>query len=189
MQEPKHGKYKFMGIWDWFREQEKAGRIDIHQSRETWRCRPEIALFADGLFSSDFGFEATISKNRVVSDHDGLFLVREGDLAAYILEHSPLILRQSANSARGRDLDFMNFKASKGLAAEHVLVWPTENIRSLIISGRALEPQPAAELYVAVTRARQSVAFVIEQPGTSAIPLWCAPEAVSRGDIDRTVTE
>jgi superfamily I DNA/RNA helicase len=189
VQEPKHGKYKFMGIWDWFREQEKAGRIEIHQSRETWRCRPEVALFADGLFSSEFGFEATISKNPIVSGHDGVFLVREGDLAAYILEYSPLVLRQSANSARGKDFDFMNFKASKGLAAEHVLIWPTANIRNLISSGRALERQAAAELYVAVTRARQSVALVIDQPGTSAIPFWLTPRTPSSGDAEGNSTE
>lgn len=48
--ERKNKKYMFMKIWDWFKAQEKAGRMTIDQKCETHRCRPEIADLADSLF-------------------------------------------------------------------------------------------------------------------------------------------
>lgn len=164
--------YMYMGIWNWFLAAEQAGKLTITQQAETWRCRPEIAAFADSLFDESCGFDTTVSRNLVETCHDGVFLVRVADVPEYLATYQPLFLRHSANSARNEPYLFMNFRLSKGLTRERVLIWPTASIRKMITDGVALEKRAAPELYVAVTRAQQSVAFVMDKAGHSTIPFW-----------------
>lgn len=172
--ERKNKQYMYMAIWKWFLAQEKAGRITIDQRSETWRCHSEIAAFADSLFDSSWNFATTVSLNEVITDHDGVLLIHEADLPEYIAKYSPLFLRHSANSAKDKPYAFMNFRLSKGLTRERVLIWPTSSIRKMLIDTTPLSERAASELYVAVTRAQQSVGFVIENPGKSTIPYWAA---------------
>ena len=170
--ERKNRQFMFMKIWNWFLAEERRGRLVITQRNETWRCRPEIAQFADSLFESSWGFEPTKSRNDRTTDHDGLFLVHSSDVPAYVTKFKPLFLRHSKNSGRTLNYNFMNFKISKGLTRERVLVYPTKDISHYIRSGAPLSEQQAAELYVAVTRAEQSVAFVLDDGGNSPLPVW-----------------
>lgn len=174
--ECKNKRFKYMGIWKWFLAQEKAGRLAICQRSETWRCHPSIAAFADSLFDSCWGFETTVSRNANITDHDGIFLIKEADLPEYIARYSPLFLRHSASSARGRPYAFLNIKVSKGLTSERVLVWPTGPIKKMLTKGVPLDAQAACELYVAVTRAEQSVGFVLDDPGESTLYYWTASD-------------
>ncbi|HEU5472704.1 MAG TPA: UvrD-helicase domain-containing protein [Actinophytocola sp.] len=170
--ESKHKRYQYMRIWDWFREQQKKGHLLIEQRSQTWRCRQEIASFADSLFDPSWEFSPTISVNTTHTDHDGLFLVREGDVPAYLERFDPLLLRQSAGSAKNKPYNFMNFRLAKGLSWPRVMIWPTGNICKFLRSGARLEDRAAADFYVAVTRAEQSVAIVLDTPGNSPIPYW-----------------
>lgn len=172
-EEQKNRGYKFMGIWRWFQEQERRGVLEVQHRSDTWRCRPEIAAFADSLFGPGWGFQKTTSRNNTVTAHDGIFLVHPRHVDAYVAAFAPLPLRWSKSSAKPYDhLEFMNFGASKGLSHKRVLVFPTANMEKLIQQGRALEDQAAAHLYVAVTRAEQSVAFAISTAGQSKYQYW-----------------
>lgn len=168
----KNKSFMYMGIWNWFRKAERAGRLAITQQTQTWRCRPEIAKFADALFDASCGFDPTVSLNTTVTGHDGLFLVRRADVPAYLADFDPLLLRYSKGSARSEPYAFMNYRASKGLTCDRVLVWPTAAVGKLIAQGAPLAASTVCALYVAVTRARQSVAFVMDQAGNSEIPFW-----------------
>lgn len=170
--EPLHRPYMYMGIWKWFRELEASGKITIKQNNVTWRCHPKIAKFADSLFGSEFGFEETFSKNNTRTGHDGVFLLRSEDVPAYVEKFRPLCLRYSIASGKHLALPFMNFRMSKGLNRERVLVYPTKEIEKFLKSGKRLEPRAATELYVAVTRAEQSVALVLDVPGESQLTYW-----------------
>ncbi len=171
-QEAKNRKYMFTGIWTWFRELEESGQISITQNCETWRCRPEIASFADALFGPDWGFEATVSKNTRTSEHDGLYLIKRNDASEYIDQFCPLVLRHSANSGRKLPYTFTNYKESKGLSVRRTCILPTKPIEEFLKGNGTLTVQQSAELYVAVTRAEQSVAFILDDCDTCAIPYW-----------------
>lgn len=69
-------------------------------------------------------------------------------------------------------LDYLNFGLAKGMAYERVLIVPTAGIIKFIQSSKHLEPKPAASFYVAITRAAQSVAIVIQESGNSELPFW-----------------
>jgi DNA helicase-2/ATP-dependent DNA helicase PcrA len=66
----------------------------------------------------------------------------------------------------------MNFGEAKGLGREHVLIFPTEAIGDFMRSGTRLEDMQAARFYVAVTRAEQSVAVVLDKCGSSPFGYW-----------------
>lgn len=171
--EPKNKKYQKMGIWDWFRREEKSGRLDINQMSKSHRCRPEITALADSLFGSELGFDATESLNTRATAHDGIFLVKPGDVRDYVKAFSPMILRWSASSGKAfDDLSPLNIGKSKGLGSDHVLVFPTGEMQKHLRDGVPLERLRAAYLYVAITRAKQSVAFILDEPGNAIHPYW-----------------
>ncbi len=66
----------------------------------------------------------------------------------------------------------MNFKVCKGATYERVLIAPTKNIECFIKKNVHLESSSAAAFYVAVTRAKQSLTIILDQPGASALPVW-----------------
>jgi predicted secreted protein len=81
---------------------------------------------------------------------------------------------QYSTIASGKEfaLDFMNFKVSKGATFERVLIMPTAPIKAFIQKQTYLESTSAATFYVAATRAKQSLAIIIDKPGRSKLPVW-----------------
>jgi hypothetical protein len=57
------------------------------------------------------------------------------------------------------------------MSVERVLIGPTQPMVKFLRSGMALEDQAACSLYVAVTRARTSVAFVDDKPQSLRLPV------------------
>jgi DNA helicase-2/ATP-dependent DNA helicase PcrA len=171
--EAKNKKYMYMGVWEWFRAAEKKKRLVISQRTQTWRCGQQIAALADSMFDASWGFDATESLNETVTDHDGVFVLKPGDVEAYVARYAPLVLRHSTASAKHFDhLEPMNFGDSKGLGRERVLILPTGAIEAFMKTGRVLTEPQAARFYVAVTRAQQSVAIVMSDAGQSPYPVW-----------------
>ncbi|MFZ6659084.1 hypothetical protein [Undibacterium sp. TJN19] len=168
----KNKKYDDANIIDWFREKEKIGKLTIFESNVTWRCHPKIAEFSDSIFGPSWNFKATESKNDKVTDHDGVFLLKSEHVTEYISRFQPQCLRYSVSSGKDFNLDFMNFKVSKGLTRQRVLIVPTEPIKKFVKNGTLLEASSASSFYEAVTRAVQSVAIVIDSAGNSPIRHW-----------------
>ncbi len=168
----KNSKYSYASAITWFREREAEGLLEIKDSVTTWRCHPHIAAFSDTIFDPSWKFPATQSKNDAVTDHDGVYLVTSKHVDEYVGLYRPQCLRHSVTSGKKFNLDFLNFKVSKGMTYERVLIVPTAPIGKFITSGTYLEATSASSFYVAVTRAKQSVAIVIDDAGASKLPFW-----------------
>lgn len=168
----KNKKYGYASSLEWFRKQEADGLLNINYVTTTYRCRPEIATFSDTIFNTSLGFPETTSNNHDLLGHDGVFLVHSKHVDNYIEHFQPQCLRYSASSARKYNFPFMNFKASKGATFERVLIFPTKKIEDFIKKNKELESSSAASFYVALTRAKQSLAIIIDQPGNSTLPVW-----------------
>jgi superfamily I DNA/RNA helicase len=93
-------------------------------------------------------------------------------LKQYIERYRPQCLRSTIASGKEFALDFMNFKLSKGVTFERVLIMPTAPIKAFIQKQTYLESTSAAAFYVAATRAKQSLAIIIDKPGNSKLPVW-----------------
>lgn len=168
----KNKQYGYAGALKWFRECEASGILDITYKTKTYRCRTEIAAFSDSIFHSSWGFPVTTSENPVVTGHDGVFLIHSQHVNEYVERFQPTCLRHSANSAKQLSLNFLNFKASKGSTCERVLIAPTKKIEGFLKKNVHLEATSAAAFYVAATRAKQSLAIILDSPGGSELPIW-----------------
>lgn len=142
----------------------KLGLCDVEHMSLSYRCIQEICDLADSIFPA---LRTTVSYNANRTLHDGIFLIREGDVAAYMAQFAPQVLRYDRKTAS--DYLAFNFGEVKGLGYERVLILPYGKMRSWLMTGDLRHIESSAEkVYVAVTRARQSVAFVYD--GTCAIP-------------------
>jgi hypothetical protein len=168
----KNKRYAYAEALKWFREREARGALTITERTTTWRCHSKIAEFSDTIFDPGWSIPKTMSANDVVTGHDGVFLLRGDHVKQYVNRFCPQCLRDSANSGKLFHLEYLNFKVAKGMTYERVLIAPTGGIKTFVQSGTYLEPVPAAKFYVAVTRAAQSVAIIIDEPGDSSIPYW-----------------
>jgi DNA helicase-2/ATP-dependent DNA helicase PcrA len=99
---------------------------------------------------------------RVPSPHDGIFLVREADLLAYLKTFKPIQLRLNRNT-KGiiKSFPAVNFGLSKGQSFDRVLIFPTNDMRRwLADNNHHLAAKTRAQFYVGVTRAKHSVGIV-----------------------------
>lgn len=185
----KNSKYSYAGAINWARERQAKGRLEIVESVTTWRCHPVVAKFSDSIFDPSWGFPETQSENETATAHDGVFLVATKDVIEYVRSFQPQCLRYNVLSGLAFDLAYLNFKVSKGMTYERVLIVPTGPIAKFIASGVHLEASSASSFYVAVTRARQSVAIVMDKPGKSVLPYWRpAPPSLAEFDNDSEVS-
>ena len=153
----KNKKYAKSGIVDFF-EHISNIRIDDKVLRTNYRSIPEICDLSDKLFPQH---PQTQSRNKHSTGHDGVFLVRERDIGSYIPLYNPMQLRDSRRNAIKNDAQVMNFGESKGLSFERVLIYPTGPIKKWLKDNDSdLRPTSRSKLYVAITRAEYSVAFV-----------------------------
>ena len=96
-------------------------------------------------------------------EHQNVFLVRNSDLNQYLHRYKPVQLRNN-KLAKGVNSNYMvfNFGQSKGKTFDRVVIFPTKTILEWLKNhNRKLQPTTKADLYVAVTRAKYSVAFVV----------------------------
>lgn len=155
----------------WIDALEAKGMIEKEVHRHSLRCNQSICDFSDALYPD---LEQTQSRNSKVTDHDGIFLVKSADVPLYADRHSPQLLVWDKNSEtyglRGRNMGDV-----KGLTYDRVLINPTTTMIKHLTSDAELKDGTRAKFYVGITRARHSVAIVLDKPGNSEIPYWNPP--------------
>lgn len=171
-QDPNLKQYRGVHMLDWFELHRKAGLLDVQHNVVTWRANQMIATFSDTLFPAPITFEATVSNQVETTGHDGVFAITEADVRAYLATFGPQPLRGSIATARAVDLPFKNFGKVKGLTFDRVLIFPTSKVTKFLTRGTDLAPKTACGLYVAVTRAKHSVAFAVPDPAATALASW-----------------
>jgi DNA helicase-2/ATP-dependent DNA helicase PcrA len=148
-----------------FEEWKKAGLVQLDYDQNTLRCQQAIADLADGFFPDQ---PKTISLNTMRTGHDGVFVIAANLVPDYVERFEPQILRYS-KATRCDCNDALNFGESKGMTFDRVLIFPHGKAKSWLGSADLKYVLPsAAKMYVGVTRARHSVAFVYD--GATKVP-------------------
>ncbi len=137
----------------------------------SWRCTQNICDFADLVHKNEGVYESTESKLEVLDpkyiDHLGVFVVEPDNVGEYIKKHQPIILRANRTSHKylceGRDA--YNFGEVKGMGFNRVLICSTDKHQKFLAGKYDVfesdkTPKAKNSLYVAITRARYSVAFL-----------------------------
>ncbi len=154
----KNLKYKGSNIYEWLQDQEKKGNVSIEERTECHRCNQIICDYADLLYPL---LPKTTSKNIITTNHDGVFLIQKHELDDYVKQHTPVILRYNKRS-KTFGYTALNIGLSKGRTYDRVLVFPTKTMLEFIRTKDHTKAGDISKLYVAITRARYSVTFVID---------------------------
>ncbi len=99
--------------------------------------------------------------------HQGFFLLKSQDVRRYLEKYNPVQLRWDIKTKVDEEFSAMNFGESKGQSFERVLIYPTNDITRWITDNSVqLKNVTKAKFYVAVTRAKYSVAIVYDYSGS-----------------------
>ena len=170
----KNKNYDGLSLADWFHEMDKKELLDLQMIQETWRCCPEVIQFADQMFTSG-RFPPTESKVTVPDGmHHGIWLVEKSYIDEYIRLFHPACYRGSVRTKLVGTDSAMNFGLCKGATEEHVLIFPTEPMKKFWKNKtNNLADKARMNAYVAITRARWSVAIYVDNArGYDDIPVW-----------------
>jgi len=167
--ERRHQKYADGGIVNFLRgELPRKVPVDIDETTlsQSHRNSPIICEVSSRLYPSLPVSQACDCSGCRSSPGTaaGLFILQKVDYAHYLAAVEPMQLRDRIDSAGvNREFPVMNFGESKGLSFDHVVVLPTVPMRDWLADPASdLKPQSRAKFYVALTRARHSVAIVTD---------------------------
>ena len=157
-QSAKNRRFGGQRIIDKFAEWEVGGRARVEIHNHSYRCVQEICDAADKLFPDVAG---TISRNHTRTGHDGMFLVRQRDVGGYVERFSPQALRYNRRMKNVPGIPY-NFGGAKGMTFERVLIFPHKPLETYCLTGKLEDAgRELPKIYVAMTRARQSVGIVV----------------------------
>ena len=171
-QSAKNRRFERERIIDKFEEWQHSGKAKIEIHRHSYRCVQEICDAADKLFPDVHG---TNSRNDTRTGHDGVFLVRQRDVGAYVERFSPQTLRYSRRKKNVPGTPY-NFGEAKGMTFERVLIVPHRPLEKYCVTGELADAgRELSKIYVAMTRARQSVGIVVPNGTNEGIaPVYVA---------------
>jgi DNA helicase II / ATP-dependent DNA helicase PcrA len=161
----KNKKYAGAKIINKFDEWKTAKLCEVDYQCISHRCVQTICDLADKLHPT---MPKTTSFNKTVSAHDGVFAVRDRDVAAYMAKFEPQTLRYS-RATKDVPGEPLNYGAAKGLTYERTLIFPNNKVKKFLLTGDPKDAGDVAKIYVAITRARQSTAFVISNTAKSPL--------------------
>lgn len=159
----KNKKYSGYDVIKWYREMENQQLLEIESHNYTYRCVQEIASFSDKIFHPGLGFESTVSRCCLEDEHKGVFLVCKKDFQDYINAYNPVVLRHSKAVPCDPEWNPVNIGVSKGRTYERVAIMATDPIKKFIEKKEYFSAKSASSFYVAVTRAKVSVAIVVDK--------------------------
>ncbi len=166
--ERRFAKYADGGIADFLRTLPQKLKIEIDESslNRSHRNSAVICAVSSRLFPALAATQACdcTSCRQLPPPHTGVFLLRKADYAEYLAAVRPMQLRDKITSS-GVDpgSPVMNFGESKGRGFDHVVIIPTGPMQKWLVDPETqLAAQSRARLYVALTRARHSVAIAMD---------------------------
>lgn len=165
----KYKQFRGANLIKWIDARVKTGQCVKCEHTHSHRCRQEICDFADSLYPE---LPPTRSENQSTTGHDGVFLVHSSNVELYRTRFAPQELRWDRKNTQASSAA-KNFGQVKGMAFQRVLIFPTGPMMKFVEDGASLKDGAVAKFYVAITRARQSVAIVTSKRSTnSSLELW-----------------
>lgn len=157
----KYKQFRQYNILLYFMNRQRKFNLDIDSQslNVNHRCVSEICNFSNKLYPD---MVAVTSDNAIEIEHKGVYFLRPADIEEYLQRYSPIQLRSSKTTKTHPSYPCLNFGSSKGLSFDRVLIYPTQPILDWIIKGIELKPTSKSKLYVAITRARYSVAIIYD---------------------------
>lgn len=167
---------------DWFNNKMNFQYEPMNVSRRSIQCICDIAdrVHVDEDYKRT---ESLVERTPTrFQQHTGVFVVRKSEAGLYIEKFNPTLLRHSVSSGKEFNqpgLIKMNFGKSKGLSFNRIIVLPTQPYLNYLMGkanpfGQGKTESSKNKLYVAMTRARYSLSFIIpdEFVDRCDLPVW-----------------
>ena len=152
----KNKKKSGKNIWEFFWEQKSKNIATIEENLVSRRFNESICNFANLVYPNANNMTTSMSEK---TNHDGIFFVQKCDIETYYMHFQPIILRYDSRTDVG-NFSAMNFGESKGLTFNRIIIFPNKQFEQFLFQKKALgAPQ---KYYVAVTRPKYSIAFVVD---------------------------
>lgn len=162
----KNKQYRDEKIKDFFCDLEKKKVCEIYYSNETRRFNKEICDFINTIHNDKDCMVIPISAKEEV-DNKGIYIIDAKYASAYCRYFSPTILRYQRKCDIGfeHNCNIFNYGNSKGATFDRVIIIPVSTVIPFIKNQSPIKSrQTKAKFYVACTRARHSVVFVMNNP-------------------------
>ncbi|MBU3070211.1 UvrD-helicase domain-containing protein [Aestuariicella sp. G3-2] len=164
----KNKKYAKANIVNFFEDTSLNIEKDDESLVVNHRCHSAICDFSNRLYPD--WVPAQPSEDEA-SGHDGLFALDEKEVDHYLEYYKPIQLRDSAKKRINEDYPVLTFGKSKGLTYPRVLIYPSgPMIKWLKNQNEDLTQAARSKFYVALTRAKHSVAIVLKASDIKKIP-------------------
>ncbi len=165
----KNSGYRNMGIVKWIDQLERSGLCTRSEMSYSYRCNQEICSFADALFPE---LPKTQSACNRASRSSGVYFVLTADAPAYKSIYHPQALRWDRRNKKAGP-DAFNFGDVKGREFPRVLICPTKPILQYLGGESPLSGVALTKFYVAITRASDSAAILVDTvPLNSSLKVW-----------------
>ncbi|MEQ9188354.1 MAG: UvrD-helicase domain-containing protein [Cryomorphaceae bacterium] len=153
----KNKKYRKSSVIEKFSEWKLKGLCLLTNQTKCYRSNQSICDFADFLYPNELKTESVMN---IRTEHDGVFVIRESQVAQYQEKYKAQVLRFNKKS-NSFGYPAQNFGVVKGKTFDRVLIIPTAKIREFISTGNIDQVGDISKFYVACTRARYSLAIVL----------------------------
>ncbi len=143
-------------IWVFFQKLISEDVVEVQKNLISRRFNQEICSFANMVYPNENNIGTSMNEK---TDHDGVILINKNDVQKYYNYYRPIVLKYDKKTLTDEYQSF-NFGECKGMTFERVLIYPNGPFKDFLLKGKALKtPQ---KYYVAATRAKYSIAFVVD---------------------------
>lgn len=160
----KYDKYKNGKIADFIKNEcKKSGIIpDFKTLNNSHRNNKDLAVFSSKLYPEypPTDICSCTEHRNYVKENEGIFIIRESDIKNYLdkYKNDKIQILKYENSISPE----LNFGVSKGLSFDRVIIYPTKTMIDWLKGKNIKSETTIAKFYVAITRARYSVAIVVD---------------------------
>lgn len=162
----KFKKYRDDKIIDFFLKEEKNGFCQVNYNNISNRLNSFLCEFANNIFKDGIKIQPNNKKNDLIIENIGVYLLHTEFAKIYCDYYEPTILRYD----RTKDIAFennckqMNYGESKGCTFDRVMIFPVSTVLPFLTNESPINsPQTRMKFYVACTRARYSIVFVVDE--------------------------
>ena len=162
---PRNPQCRGAGLWKWFEQRQSICELTLWG--RNFRSNQAICDFSDAIFPD---LPRTTSEGVPTSGHDGVFQVEAAHLHEYVARYGPVTVLRHDKRADSFGLPALNIGVAKGCTFDRVIVIPTAPMLKYLQDGDVAKLNAPERLYVAVSRARHSVTFVVKRfiPGAES---------------------
>jgi Superfamily I DNA and RNA helicases len=143
-------------VWSFFKGLEKEKLVCIEENNISRRFNSDLCSFANIVYPN--GNDITTSMVEVTG-HDGVYIILHDNAALYLDYYRPQVLKFDIRTETD-GYKSLNFGVCKGMTFERVLIYPNKPFTNFLFGGKLSSPE---KYYVAVTRPKYSIAFVVEE--------------------------